>query len=612
MQNFLHFATFLALCTKTCWVFTGCSFFWCKISYSFDPTAPKKVFGFSQDFPSSDAKFHHSTFLASLYQELLGFHRIFLFWWKFFTCFSTFLALLHLESFNSHNDFLFWCKIPKCANNHTTMVPAEYVRSYRYSDLKQFLSVKFFTFLKLNPPEFFHENYFLHIQKLQPKTKLMYVTVLAGMVRSANVSILVCLASSKPRLGNSSRESLFQKSERTPRKTGTTLLEAGQQTEGCWVSFPQLCWPHHVCLGFQIVVVLRTDHLSPAQGITAKATARSTWPTNFQSHKHVLFEVRCAHQQWSKASRQAVSRRKADNEKYWTTIFTLPHALNNLTHIPKFSSLLLHGPLCRSNLLGDICRQVVQVTPKFVRYFSAISQFSEILGKSPKKLVRIRPRKHSYCRKQGVLFFGFRPKSSVFVRFWKIEKNDFLIFSSHFLEIHFSWISTESDVLWCIGGPQPTAKASWQLLSRQPAPVEHPPPQLQPLRFLQCPLTYLHLVLALDRLLCTARLFIWQGPPLVWQLQSQTAETPRNYHGFPSLWQEVARSREQVSPEHGGAAFDGARIVPFIACNSQEISQERQDQRRPRHRTTKMLHRLALVSCLPTKCSLFLDKPQAD
>ena len=62
------------------------------------------------------------------------------------------------------------------------------------------------------------------------------------------------------------------------------------------------------------------------------------------------------------------------------------------------------------------------------------SQVSQIFEKS-EKIVRIRPHKYSYCGKQGVLFFGFRPNSSVFVRFWKIEKSDFPFFS-HFLEVH--------------------------------------------------------------------------------------------------------------------------------------------------------------------------------
>ena len=54
-------------------------------------------------------------------------------------------------------------------------------------------------------------------------------------------------------------------------------------------------------------------------------------------------------------------------------------------------------------------------------------------------------------RKQGVLFFW---NSSAFVRFWEMISNFVFLFFSHFPETHFSWISTESGVLWCIGGPQ--------------------------------------------------------------------------------------------------------------------------------------------------------------
>ena len=91
--------------------------------------------------------------------------------------------------------------------------------------------------------------------------------------------------------------------------------------------------------------------------------------------------------------------------------------------------------------------------------FLQFSQFSEILGKSEKKKKNssesVRTKIHT-AENKGFYFLDFvriRPYSS---DFGKIEKNDFSNFFifSHFLEIHFSWISTESDVLWCIGGPQ--------------------------------------------------------------------------------------------------------------------------------------------------------------
>ena len=95
---------------------------------------------------------------------------------QIFTCFSTFLALLRQESFNFHWLFLFRCNISHMRiQTHThTMVPAESVKFYRNSDLKQFLSAKlFFTYSKKNPPEFVYVRFFfLHIRKLQPKMKI--------------------------------------------------------------------------------------------------------------------------------------------------------------------------------------------------------------------------------------------------------------------------------------------------------------------------------------------------------------------------------------------------------------------------------------------------------
>ena len=56
----------------------------------------------------------------------------------------------------------------------------------------------------------------------------------------------------------------------------------------------------------------------------------------------------------------------------------------------------------------------------------------------------------SYCGKKRGFTFGI---SSEFVRLWKIDKMIFPIsFLSLSLEVHVSWISTESDVLWCVGG----------------------------------------------------------------------------------------------------------------------------------------------------------------
>ena len=78
MQNFLHFCHIFGPLYQNLLGF--CSLFWCKISYVFPilgPDCTQNVLGFSQDFPSSDANFHHSTVLAPLYQELLGFHQDF-------------------------------------------------------------------------------------------------------------------------------------------------------------------------------------------------------------------------------------------------------------------------------------------------------------------------------------------------------------------------------------------------------------------------------------------------------------------------------------------------------------------------------------------------------
>ena len=69
--------------------------------------------------------------------------------------------------------------------------------------------------------------------------------------------------------------------------------------------------------------------------------------------------------------------------------------------------------------------------------FCNFPNFPKFLENSGKEFVRIRPQKKSYCGTQGILFFGFRPNSSAFVRFWKIWENDFsnFFFLSHFPEV---------------------------------------------------------------------------------------------------------------------------------------------------------------------------------
>ena len=101
-------------------------------------------------------------------------------------------------------------------------------------------------------------------------------------------------------------------------------------------------------------------------------------------------------------------------------------------------------------------RRKNQKSPKFVRSFSVIFPFSKVLGKSENNRPNPSAQK-SYCGKQLRGFdFGFRPNSSALVQCGKIENIDFSnFFSSCFLKIHFSWISTESDVLWCIGALSP-------------------------------------------------------------------------------------------------------------------------------------------------------------
>ena len=191
-QNFLRFSTFLTPFLQETWVFTGFVLF--RLGFAQDVSSSDAKFPmFFQGLPflmqnflhfcSSDARFPffhhfwpyrtknvlgffhrifhllmqifpHPAFLAPLCQKLLGCHRIFL----FFSCFSTFSALLHQESSSFTGCFLFWCNIyhmRKQTSKHThTMVPTESVKIYRYSDPKQFLSVKlFFTYFKISQPE---------------------------------------------------------------------------------------------------------------------------------------------------------------------------------------------------------------------------------------------------------------------------------------------------------------------------------------------------------------------------------------------------------------------------------------------------------------------------
>ena len=142
-----------------------------------------KLAGFSQD-PSSDARFPtFSTFLALLHQKMsLGFRRIFRLLMQISTipqlwphCTQELLGFqdfpLLMQIFTNVPHFWACCTknlstfpgfsssdatFPTCAYKHThthahthTMVPAEPVKFYRNSDVKQFLS----------------ESYFLHIQK---------------------------------------------------------------------------------------------------------------------------------------------------------------------------------------------------------------------------------------------------------------------------------------------------------------------------------------------------------------------------------------------------------------------------------------------------------------
>ena len=163
---------FWPYCTKTCWVFTGCSLlflallnqkcpwvvhsisvFWCKFPtfgwfHIFGPTVPKIV-GFSQDFP--------------LLMQILAFFHIF--------------GPTAPRIFQLSQDFpLLMQHLPHAhtnAHTHThTMVPAESVKFYRNSDRKQFLSVKlFFTYSKLSPREFIYVRLFFTYSEITAQNK---------------------------------------------------------------------------------------------------------------------------------------------------------------------------------------------------------------------------------------------------------------------------------------------------------------------------------------------------------------------------------------------------------------------------------------------------------
>ena len=114
-------------------------------------------------------------------------------------------------------------------------------------------------------------------------------------------------------------------------------------------------------------------------------------------------------------------------------------------------------------------------SPKFVRYFSAVFSIFRNSWKIRKKnsSESVRAKIHA-AENKGFYFLDvvrIRPCSSDSC---EIEKMFFSNFFSHFLDIHFSWISTELDVLWCIGGPQKISMATPPLLKKQFLP-ENPP-----------------------------------------------------------------------------------------------------------------------------------------
>ena len=121
---------------------------------------------------------------------------------------------------------------------------------------------------------------------------------------------------------------------------------------------------------------------------------------------------------------------------------------------PRHTRICRASYLCLENWNGE---EKPKKSPKFVRDFLQFPKFfSEILFLANPKTSSsesVRAENHT-AENKGLYFLEFiriRP-------IWgKIEKNDYwnFFFSSHFTEIHFSWISTEWDVLWCIGGPQP-------------------------------------------------------------------------------------------------------------------------------------------------------------
>ena len=165
-----------------------------KCFHSFGPVAPG-ILGFLQDLPSSDAKFLHcSTFLALLHQKSVGFHRISPRLMQHFVRFSFgptpprtlgFHWIFNMfgptapnmlggfsSSMLSHDFSSSDAKFPTCAHNYTTMVPAESAIICRYSDSKQFCSVKLFlTYSKINPPAYIYVRLFLHIRKFTAQNK---------------------------------------------------------------------------------------------------------------------------------------------------------------------------------------------------------------------------------------------------------------------------------------------------------------------------------------------------------------------------------------------------------------------------------------------------------
>ena len=96
---------------------------------------------------------------------------------------------------------------------------------------------------------------------------------------------------------------------------------------------------------------------------------------------------------------------------------------------PPFIDVPWPTRICRASYLSlsEKLKRRRKKKPKFVRYFLQFSQLSE---RKIQKIVRIRPIKKSYSGKQGVLFFGFGPNLSAFVRFWKHRENDFSNFFS--------------------------------------------------------------------------------------------------------------------------------------------------------------------------------------